>query len=69
MLSLLCRRENRGSKRLGGVPEATWLESYSSESDCFPTPHTTVSHMLRGVKLIFTGGHISLVVTFKGPTA
>ena len=22
----------------------------------------------RGVKLVFTGGHISLVVAFKGPT-
>ena len=32
-----------------------------------PPPTSTVNPYTRGVKLIFTGGHISLLVAFKGP--
>ena len=39
------------------------------DAECFPsTPFNTHKNLYsRGVKLIFTGGHLSLVVAFKGP--
>ena len=42
-----------------GATSASWLLSKVVVS--FPRSYS------RGVKLIFTGGHISLMVAFKGP--
>ena len=49
------------------------MEYYTAERKellAFPTAWMepeSIMLRLRGVKLIFTGGHISLVVAFKGP--
>ena len=36
-------------------------------SNSFSSPQTVLLVYIRGVKLIFAGGHISLEVAFKGP--
>ena len=48
-------------------PGTAYLLSYRSWDRTPEPPGLRVSFYDRGVKLIFSGGHISLVVAFKGP--